>query len=294
MVAGEGIGLTIDQVLALRKQQPDRFTYIFKPSLTYEHIDLNLDNPQLGDVRVRRALLMSLDRKTLVDKLFEGMQPVAATWVNPLEEFYNPEVETYSYDPAQAKSLLAEAGFTPGADGICRDAGGQKLSFEFSTTAGNRLRELIQQVLQSQWKSACVEVTIKNEPARTFFGETVKKRQFTGMAMYAWSSAPGEPPRQTLATDSIPTAANNYGGSNYVGFSHPLMDSDIEMAETELDAAKRRSLWSDMQRIYADKLPVLPLFFRAEAHVVPPWLKGYAPTGHSNPGTLWAENWRAQ
>ena len=77
MVAGEGVGLTIDQVIALRKQQPDKFTYIFKPSLNYEHIDLKIENPILADLRVRQALLYALDRQTLVTKLFEGMQPVA-------------------------------------------------------------------------------------------------------------------------------------------------------------------------------------------------------------------------
>ena len=65
MVAGEGIGLTIDQVLALQKQHPNSFHYTFKPSLTYEHIDLKKENPLLADVRVRRALLMAMDRQTL-------------------------------------------------------------------------------------------------------------------------------------------------------------------------------------------------------------------------------------
>jgi peptide/nickel transport system substrate-binding protein len=70
------------------------------------------------------------------------------------------------------KALLKEAGWRPAADGICRDAAGDRLSLEFSTTALNRLRELQQQVLQSDLKNACVEVTIKNEPARTLFGQT--------------------------------------------------------------------------------------------------------------------------
>src|SRR5262249_34040591 len=84
MVAGEGVGLTIDQAIALRKQNPDKFEYIFKPSLTYEHIDLKSDNPILADIKVRRALLIGIDRQTLVDRLFEGMQPVADSWVNKL------------------------------------------------------------------------------------------------------------------------------------------------------------------------------------------------------------------
>ena len=147
-------------------------------------------------------------------------------------------------------------------------------------------------MLQSNWKTAGVEVTIKNEPARTLFGETLKKRQYSGIEMYAWSSAVTEIPLRTLGTSQIPTAANNYGGANYTGFSDPKMDADIAAAETELDPEKAWATWADMQRIYAEQLPVLPLFFRAEAHVVPKWLKGYVPTGHSDYSSLWAENWR--
>ncbi len=53
---------------------------------------------------MRRALLYALDRKTLVDKLFEGMQPVANTLVNPLDPMYSGDVPLYPYDPARAKS----------------------------------------------------------------------------------------------------------------------------------------------------------------------------------------------
>ena len=48
MVPGEGVGLTLDQVLALQKQYPDRFAYAYKPNLSYTHIDLQLDNPILA------------------------------------------------------------------------------------------------------------------------------------------------------------------------------------------------------------------------------------------------------
>ena len=125
-------------------------------------------------------MVYAADRKTLTEKLFQGMQPVANAFVPPMHANFAKDVPSYPYDPAKAKALLAEAGFTPGADGICRNAKGERLSFEFTTTAGNRLRELQQQVLQSNWKAACIEVTIKNEPARTMFGETLKKRSFPG------------------------------------------------------------------------------------------------------------------
>ncbi len=292
MAPGDAPALTIDQVLALQKQKPEQFDYLFKPSLNYEHIDFKIENPILADLRVRRAMAYAVDRETMVSRLFEGKQPVAATWVNPLDPNFSTDTKTYPYDPPKARALLAEAGWRPGSDGICRNANGDRLSVEFVTTAGNRLRELQQQVLQSQWKAACIETTIRNEPARTLFGETLKQRKYTGLVMYAWSSPVGQSPRLTLGSDQISRAANNYGGSNSTAFSNKQMDIDIARSETELDPAKQKPIWAEMQQIYADQMPVLPLFFRAEQYVLPKWLKGFAPTGHADYSSLWSENWR--
>jgi len=294
MVAGEGIGLTIDQVLELRRQHPDQFTYIFRPSLNYEHLVIQKDNPLFRDIRVRRALIYALDRKTMAQKLSQGLEPVAATWVNPLSPNYDPDTTQYPYDLPQARSLMAEAGWTPGPDGICRNAAGDRFSFELSTTAGNRLRELQEQVLQSQWKAACIEATIKNEPPRTLIGETLKKRLFPGMVMAAFSSSVTASPLSTLGTSRIPTAENNYGGGNFMAFSDPDMDAAIARIDSELDRSKQKADWAIIQRIYADQLPAIPLFFRSEVHIVPNWLRGYQPTGHGDYACLWAENWHAQ
>lgn len=291
MVAGEGIGLTIDQALELQKKYPKRFQYSFRPSLTYEHIDLQIDNPILKDIRVRRALIYAANRQLMVQKLFNGMQPVADTWVNPLDQNHTNDVMKYPYDPKQAATLLKEAGWTKGADGICQNAKGEKLQLTLMTTSGNRLRELQEQVLQSMWKQACIDVTIKNEPPRTLFGTTVKHRSYTGMVMYAWSSNPGDSPRRTLSCAQIGTAANNWGGNNAIAFCDKTMDADIDAAETELDPAKQKATWADMQQIYARAAYVVPLFFRADEHVYPIGLKGYTPTGHGDMTPLWAENW---
>jgi peptide/nickel transport system substrate-binding protein len=60
----------------------------------------------------------------------------------------------------------------------------------------------------------------------------------------------------------------------------------------ELDRGRRAALWHELETLYAETLPALPLYFRAEAYVLPPWLKGVTPTGHQYPSTLWIEDWR--
>jgi peptide/nickel transport system substrate-binding protein len=293
MIAGE-LGLTIDQALAFEKRHADRFDITYKPGLAYEHIDLNLDNPILGDVRVRRALLYGLDRQAISDQLFEGRQPVADSNVNPLDWVHADDTPRYPYDPAKAAALLDEAGWTLGKDGVRRNPAGEPLTLEIMTTAGNRTRELVEQVLQSQWKQLGIDARIRNQPARVFFGQTVSERKFPAMAMFAWISAPESVPRTTLHSDHIPTADNNWAGQNYTGFRNKDVDALIEAIEVELDRDKRRELWRRLQHIYAEELPALPLYFRAEPYILPKWLKGVRPTGHQYPTTLWVEDWRAE
>lgn len=293
MIAGE-IGLTLDQATALEARHGDRFAVIFKPSLVYEHIDLNLDNPDLADVRVRRALLLALDREAITQQLFAGRQPVANSNVSPLDRMVAADVLRWRHDPAAAAALFAEAGWGQMQNGVRVDSAGRPLRVELMTTAGDRTRELVQQVLQSQWKAAGVEVRIRNQPARVFFGETVSRRRFPAMAMFAWFSAPESVPRTTLHSSEIPTEANGWAGQNYTGFRNAEMDATIEAIETELDEGKRRILWARLQAIYAEELPALPLWFRANPFVLPRWLDGVRPTGHQFPTTLWVEEWRVR
>ncbi len=167
-VAGDnGVGLTVDQVIAMRKDYPDRFDYLINPSPNFVRVDFMLDNPIFADIRVRRALLMAVDRKTLVDTVYDGKATVADTWTSPLDPSFTPDVTTYPYDPAAAKSLLEDAGWTPGADGVRRNASGDRLSFELLSISGNRLYELQQVVLQNAWQVIGVETTLKAQPIRT-------------------------------------------------------------------------------------------------------------------------------
>jgi peptide/nickel transport system substrate-binding protein len=285
-----GIGLSIDQAIALQKSSSDRFRFVYEPQLSYEHIEPNASNPMFQDVRVREALLRGIDVKSIVDRLFGGHAEVARTFINGLDSHYDPNLPLYGYDPARARTLLDQAGWTPGPDGIRRNAAGERLSFEFSTTSGNRVRELTQQVMQSQWKAIGIEASIKNQPSRTFFGELLKHRSFPGMVEFAWTGEIDLPPIR-LTTPYIPSEANNWGGQNYGGVSDPALDAAVDAAQYELDPAKQKVLWTQMQRIYTTKLLALPLYFREDPDIVPLWLDGFAATGKQTFVTYWAADW---
>ncbi len=292
-IAGE-LGLLLDQALEFEKQHGKRFNFVYKPGLVYEHADVNLSNPILADRRVRQALLHGLDRESITKQLFDGKQPVAHGSVSPLDSVYNPDVPKYDFDPKRAKALLKEAGWSTKRKGILHNAEGERLQIEFMTTAGNKSRELVQQVMQSMWRQIGIDVRIRNEPPRVYFGQTVRKRKFKGLAKFAWLSAPRNVPLTTLHSSRIPGEDNGWSGQNYTGYNNARMDKLIDDMQVVCEPEKNRALWNEMQILYSTDLPALPLYFRANAFIFPKWLKGVTPTGHQYTSTHWVEDWYAE
>lgn len=290
MIAGE-IGLQLDQALAFESRHGDKYNIIYNPGLQYEHIDVNLDNPILSDKRVRKALMFGMDRKQMSDQIFGGKQPVAHTSVSPLDKTTSDDITTYSFDKDKAIALLEEAGWTDVRNGIRHNAAGEPLRIEIMSTAGNKTRELLQQVIQGKWKQIGIDLRIRNEAPRVFFGQTTRERKFTGLALFAWVSSPELVPRSVLHSSEIPTAENNYAGQNYTGVNIPELDAAIEAVETGLTLEERLPHWETIQQIYSDELPVLPLFWRPNPYIYPLWLRGARPTGHLNASTNWIEDW---
>jgi peptide/nickel transport system substrate-binding protein len=289
-----GIGLTIDQAMALEKDHGDGFRLIYKAHINYEHLEAQLANPILQDRNMREALLRGIDVKAIVNKLFGGHAEVGRSFINELDPHYTPDVPTYPYDPARARALLDGAGWTQGPDGVRRNAKGERLSLEFVTTAGNRVRELTQQVMQSQWRAVGVEVTIHNVPSREFFGQTLKHREYTGLAEFASTLEPLLVPWSRLSSPYIPSAANNWAGQNYSGVNDARLDALIDAAQYELDAAKQQAIWTEIQTIYATQLYGLPLYFPQDPDILPVWLAGYDATGKESYMSYFAEAWRAK
>ncbi len=290
------VGLKFDQASALEKKvqtQKLPFKVLYEPSITYEHIDLNLENPALKDVRVRRALVHAINREEMVKSLFEGKQPAALHFMTPKDPWFTADpkyVQIYRYSRREAQKLLDEAGWKVGKDGF-RYKDGTKLSLVIMTTAGDKGRETIQSYLQEQWKQVGIEVQIKNEIARTFFGETLRKRKHSAMALFAWVSSPENNPKSTFHSNSIPTVKNGWSGQNMTGWKNVQVDKLTEAIETEFNAKKRMEIAWDIQKHYTEDVPVIPLYYRSDVAVIPANLKGFQLTGHQFPETNEVEKW---
>ncbi len=259
--------------LELERQAGGRVKVDWQTGLVWEHVDFNLDNPLLQDVRVRRALAHGINRVQISQQLFGGRQPVSHTYLPPKHSGYTEAVEKYPYDPAKARRLLQEAGFAPGPDGVMRNAAGQRLQLEMNTTAGRPEREQIEQIIQQQLRQIGVEITILNFPARVLFPEISGRRKFKALSMYAWVFTPQSSCNLLYTSDGIPSEANGWSGQNYPGYKNAEMDRVCKAASREIDEEKRNRLLNNSAKIFARDLPALPLFYLLQAGASKPGLR---------------------
>ncbi len=280
------------------EQRAPRVKANYREAMVWERIDFNLDDPWLKDKRVRQAIAFALDRKAIAEvSCSGGRQPVANSWMAPGHPAANPNVKKYDPDPARARSLLAEAGFRPGPDGFLRDAAGKRVEMEISTTAGNAIREQIQQIIKEQLRQVGIDLRISNRPASVFFGTYTTRRQFPHMAMYASLFTPESVPHDRFHSIGIPTLANNWSGNNRVGWRHEENDRIWDQIIAELDVEKRTALLRKQQEIFAEELPSLSLYFRLDLTTFPKAIQNVKPVGLGTyylPWNIWEWRWADQ
>ena len=296
-VDGTEIGnLSIDQMVEIERRNPRVETY-YTDALRWERIDFNLDNEWLKDRRVRQALAYAIDREAAVQALYQGKYRVAHSWLAPRHPAYNPNVKKYAYDPARAKQLLAEAGFTPGPDGVLRDRNGKRMEMIFMTTAGHAAREQMQQIIKDQLRQIGIEVKIDNRPSSVFFGSITPRRQFPHLAMYTSVFSPESTAFDRFHSTQIPSAENNWEGNNRVGWRNAENDRLMQQIVGEMDEAKRIELFRRQQVVFTEDLPSLPLFFSLSLTTMHRRVRFVKPTGLAGaylPWNAWEWAWGDQ
>jgi peptide/nickel transport system substrate-binding protein len=250
--------------------------------LQYEHLDFNTKNPLLGDVAVRKAFATGLNIQEIVDRTVKQFSDKATIlgnrfWMNNQPEYQDHRGAYGNGDTAAAEKLLTDAGYAKGADGIFAK-GGKKLSFNISTTAGNKLRETQEQLIQAQAKEFGMEIKIKNAEADVLFGEWLPEHNFD-IANFAWVATP-------FAVSSNQSIFSTGSAQNYGQFSNKQVDELFTQAVSELDQKKATELGNQIDQILYDEMATVPLYQKPQ---LIGWRNTYTGIGDnlSSQGPFW-------
>jgi peptide/nickel transport system substrate-binding protein len=240
--------LTFDMIHALRSQ-PNLRTENGAGSVVI-YANFNVNDPALRDKRVRQAIACAIDKQPLIAALWQGDAVPADTllprghWAAASES----ELPQYPHDVARAVRLLDEAGLKPDARGI-------RLRFTLKTSTDETTR-LLAQSLQQQLRAAGIELTIRSAEFGTFYSD-ITKGAFQ-MYILRWIGSNEDPDifRYTYATQSFPPKGGNRGR-----YSNTRVDALLQAANAEPDQDVRRKEYVEVQKILADELPGIPLWY---------------------------------
>jgi peptide/nickel transport system substrate-binding protein len=212
---------------------------------------LNTERPVLSDRRVRQAMMYALDRQRIVDDLENGFGVVATSHLAPHNTFYNPSVQRYEFDPERARSLLDEAGWTVGSDGI-RSRDGLRLSYTCTTISGDQTRRPMAELSQIFLRQVGVEMLLAEAPVASILQGLREGTLESSLFNWTMGSTTDPSPTSTLRSD---------GGDNFFRYSNPEMDRLIGEGLALVDPEQRRPIYDRTQEVFAEDVPALFLHF---------------------------------
>ena len=230
--------------------------YVQAPYLGTYYFLLNTTRPPLDDVRVRKALSMSVDRDKLNKTVLKGAN-VSAYSITPPDTlgYYPPQL--FSYDVERARQLLAEAGYPDGE-------GWPGLELTYNTSEDHRK---IAVALQQMWKDALnIEVTLTNQEWKVYL-DSVTQMNFQ-IARRGWIGDYVDP---NNFLDLFLTG----GGNNNTGFSDPRYDDMIlHQAPQAATREERFEIFYRAETLLMEQMPIIPIYTYTSKHLIHPSVNG--------------------
>ncbi|MCL6521459.1 MAG: ABC transporter substrate-binding protein [Firmicutes bacterium] len=222
---------------------------------------LNQANPLFTDVRVRQAILYAIDRKAIIASVEKGYATVANAPISPaLKKYYDPSLAgLYPYDPAKARQLLAEAGWTQtNADGVLVKDG---KPFHFVLDVGLKGDVLpVSQLVQQYLRKVGIDAQLNSMEWNAFIQKDVVQRSYD--ATINWWVYPADP---DVLPFFISSAAGK--GNNIPGYKDAKLDQLLVAGEQTSDPQARVEVYRRLQQYMAQTLPYVFLWFPQEVQV---------------------------
>lgn len=212
-------------------------------------------NPALGNVKVRQALSLAIDRQSLADLTMKGLYAPANSFVPPMPG-YTPAT-TLPYDPKKARELLTEAGFPNGQ-------GFPEVSLLFNTDENHKL---VAEIVQDTWKRELnITVKLENKEWKTYLDD-VDKHSYQ-IARAGWIGDYNDP----TTFLGIFTTGN---GNNDTGFGLPEYDEKIKQAYASTNAEERTKLLMDAEKLLMEQAPIIPIYYYKNPYLISPKVLGW-------------------
>ncbi len=224
-----------------------RFDLYPSPAPQYAYVGWNLRRPMFQDVKVRQALAHAVNVEAMIKYLLYGYGTQSTGIFPPQMWFFNDQVQPFGYDPERARELLADAGWTPGPDGVLQKDG-KRFAFTLITNQGNEIRKDIATLVQADLRKIGIAVDVQIYEWAVFISQYINKHDFDACVL-GWSL--GYDYDQYQIWHSSQTDPEEL---NHVGYKNSRVDELLEEIRTEYDRDKIKAFAAELQQtIYHDQ-----------------------------------------
>ncbi|MEN8007378.1 MAG: ABC transporter substrate-binding protein [Candidatus Krumholzibacteriota bacterium] len=218
----------------------------------FYYLQWNFTNPLFASAQVRKALSLAIDRNRMIETLLLGYGRPAIGPIPPALWNHHRDMKPDPYDPAQARRLLADAGWedTDG-DGVL-DRDGTPFRFEILTKQGDPVRESGSVILRENLREVGVEVTILAMELAAGL-DRLRAGRFDTYFGRLNANLYGDPSAVIKST-----AVEEFNNGR---FANPLVDSLLTVALRIPDRGDALPLWLEIQETLAQDPPAAYLFY---------------------------------
>ncbi len=224
--------------------------------------------PWASDPRVRQALVKLLDRQSMVETIHNGLSAVwdvALPSGDPAIALAQQRgIPNVSYDVAGAHRLLADAGWSRGADGSYRTQAGTPVSIDLLAQSDIKSNELELLAISAGWKSAGIEAPTSFVSGATDWRQAAGKVQ----GIYVGGQNPHITSFRSYTSNEISNDANRWRGANRAGYTNPAYDELYSRLFTTIDGSQRAQILADLVKISLDQMVYVPLTYSSDIAAV--------------------------
>ncbi len=213
--------------------------------------------PALQDHRVRLAIAMAIDKQAIVDKVYPGAAEPGQTIIRPLSAYWHldiPADQLIPFDPAGANTILDDAGYTRGSNGVRVDpSNGQPLKIRLPVSDDTAGSQQAGQLIAGFLKDIGITVVVQPVTAGKMY-DIQQSGDFDAYIWY-WSGNPDPDYQLSVFTSSM------CGDLSDGCWRDPKFDAMYQQQHDTLDAAKRKVIVDRMQKYVYDQIPAIVLAY---------------------------------
>ena len=254
-----------------RLSQIGGITVVHRLNANWRHLGINVSRPQLADARVRRAISEAVDWKRIEGTVFHSLDRLAVSDIFP-ESWAAPKLPPYRYDPADAKRLLAQAGWRLGPDGVLH-RGALAMRVTIYATTGHQENTESQVLIQSMLRDVGIDVAIRNYPGSYLFA--TDGPLYTGKYDLEWSIETNGPDPDN--SGSWNAAFIPPRGANTSWLNDPIVNDTSAAAASTFDQSARKRLYQREEERIRELVPAVFFSWQTDYTAMNADVKHYVP-----------------